>query len=130
MNRPRRHRWWVSFGLILAVGAWAVIYYAGDQAGKVAESGLFTIDTSEPDSMTKAASLATSKTSGSFIIDTLDLDFVTRALTLQTMKESGAFSIDTRDPDPMVFATSLSVAVFTRIYYRHPRRRRNAYDLG
>lgn len=110
-----RRRWWVAAALILATIALA-LYYTGDQAGKVAESGFFTIDTSDPDSVTKAASLATSKTSAAFIIDTRDSDTVTRALTLKTTKESGAFTIDTRDPDAVVLATSLAVSKYSAAF--------------
>ncbi|NDC79097.1 MAG: hypothetical protein EBZ67_14685, partial [Chitinophagia bacterium] len=113
MKQSRRRKWRSVAALALVASVWAVIYYTGDQDRKVAESGYFTIDTTDPDSLTKAASLATAETSVSFTIDTRDLDSVARALTLQTTEESGSFTIDTRDPDPEVFATSLAVAEYS-----------------
>ena len=113
MKLTRRRKCWTASGLGLVAIAVAVIYYTGDQAGKVAVSGLFTIDTTDPDSVTKAASLSTSKTSGTFAIDTRDLDTVTLATSLRTTETSGAFTIDTRDADAVVTATSLAVSKYS-----------------
>jgi hypothetical protein len=113
MILTRRRRWLSAAVLALVAIALAVIYYTGDQAGRVAVSGSFTIDTTEPDSVTKADSLSTSKTSGFFAIDTRDPDTVTLATSLQTTKTSGTFTIDTRDADAVVLATSLAVSKYS-----------------
>lgn len=111
MIRSPKSKWFYPLALVLLVlGIWAAVYYTGDQDGKVAWSASFTIDTTDPDSLTKATSLAVTEYSGYFTIDTRDPDSVTRALTLATSEESSYFTIDTRDPDALVFATSAAVS--------------------
>lgn len=83
------------------------VYYTGDQQGRVSESAFFTINTTDPDSLTKATSLASAEESTFFTINTQDPDSLTRALTIRTSEESSYFTIDTRDSDSLVYATSL-----------------------
>jgi hypothetical protein len=106
-----KSKWPYAGALILLIlGIVLAVYYTGDQEGKVAWSASFTIDTTDPDSLTKARSLAVTDESAFFTIDTRDPDSVTRSLTLATSEESLYFTIDTRDPDSLVFATSSLVS--------------------
>lgn len=98
---------------LLAGLSWAVIYYTGDQAGKWAESGSFTIDTTDPESVTQVFSLIVEAQSPSFTIDTRDSDSETRPFTSQISDESGTFAVDTRDPDSVTFAISQAVAAMS-----------------
>ena len=93
--------------ILLVMGIAVAVYYTGDQEGKVAWSASFIIDTTDPDSLTRAASLTVADESNYFSIDTRDADSLTRALAIRTSEESIYFTIDTRDPDLLVFATSL-----------------------
>ncbi len=95
--------------VLLAGLSWAIIHYTGDQAGKWAESGSFTIDTSDPEPVTRVFSLAVAAQSPAFTIDTRDSDSESRPFTAQVSGESGTFAVDTRDPDTVVFATSQAV---------------------
>jgi hypothetical protein len=63
----------------------------------VAESGAFTIDTRDLDSVARPHTLRIAQ-SGLFIIDTLDDDTVARP-SIYRLALSGLFTIDTRDPD-------------------------------
>lgn len=111
MIRSRKSKWLYPLALIvLILGISLAVYYTGDQEGKVAWSASFAIDTTDPDSLTMATSIAVAEDSGHFTIDTRDPDSVTRALALRTTKESIYFTIDTRDPDSLVFATSIMVS--------------------
>ena len=111
MIRLPKFKWLYAVALLLFIlGIVVAVYYTGDQEGKVAWSASFSIDTTDPDSLTKAISLAVTEESGYFSIDTLDPDSVTRALTLATSEESSYFTIDTRDPDSAVFVTSALVS--------------------
>ncbi len=101
---------------IVIVAVWAAIYYTGDQAGKVAESGFFTIDTTDPTSITQTASLAEAETSSAFTIDTRDSDSVALAASLLTMEESTGFTIDTTDPDNVAFVASQPVAEYSATF--------------
>jgi hypothetical protein len=106
-----KSKWTYAGALLLMVlGIWAAVYYTGDQEGKVAWSASFSIDTTDPDSLTKAVSIAVAEDSAYFTIDTQDPDSVTRALAIRTTEESTFFTIDTRDPDSLVFATSTRVS--------------------
>jgi hypothetical protein len=105
--RPPKSKWPYAAALILLIlGIAVAVYYMGDQKGKVAWSASFSIDTSDPDSLTKATSLAVTEESSYFSIDTRDADSITRALAIRTSEESGYFTIDTRDSDSLVFAAS------------------------
>jgi len=106
--RLPKSKWPYPAALILLIlGIAAAVYYTGDQEGKVAWSASFSIDTTDPDSLTKAVSSAAAEDSAFFTIDTQDPDSVTRALAIRTTEESTFFTIDTRDSDSLVFATSL-----------------------
>lgn len=108
MIRLPKSKWPYPAALILLIlGIAAAVYYTGDQEGKVAWSASFSIDTTDPDSLTKAVSSAAAEDSAFFTIDTQDPDSVTRALAIRTTEESTFFTIDTRDSDSLVFATSL-----------------------
>lgn len=111
MIRFLKSKWpYAAALLLLILSIWATVYYTGDQEGKVAWSSSFTINTTDPDSVTKATSLAVADESAYFNIDTRAPDSVTRALTLSTSEESLYFTIDTRDPDALVFETSTRVS--------------------
>ena len=58
----------LRYGLALVallLGMALAVYFTGDQDGKVAWSGAFTIDTTDPESQTKATSIAVSEDSSS-----------------------------------------------------------------
>lgn len=111
MIRLPKSKWPYAATLILLIlGIAVAVYYTGDQEGKVAWSASFSIDTTDPDSLTKAVSIAVAGDSAYFTIDTQDPDSVTRALAIRTTQESTFFTIDTRDPDSLVFGASTLVS--------------------
>lgn len=116
MRKRNRQLVFAAAILFALLALWASQYFTGDQDKKVGWSANFTIDTSDPDSLTRALTNATSGEFAFFSIDTRDPDSLTRALTLQTTKDSNTFTIDTRDPDWLVFATSGSVSKFSSFF--------------
>lgn len=127
-----RKRLLLSAVLALLLGAlsWAVIYYTGDQEGQWAESDSFTIDTSDPESVTRPFSLSTSSTSSNFTIDTREEDSVTKTFTLLSTGESDAFTIDTRDPDSQVYVISLAVAETSSTFTIDTREEGSTYRIS
>ncbi len=103
--KARFRRRYAVVGLLTILGL-LFAYYTGDQAGSVASSGSFTIDTLDADPLVRGTSLLASKDSVYFIVDTRDPDSVTQARAFASSKIFGFFTINTLDPDSVVFAVS------------------------
>jgi hypothetical protein len=110
MRRKSKHWKWLALGVGLAILAAFAAYFTGDQDKKVAWSSRFTIDTSDPLSVTQPLTIPASELSGLFTIDTRDADSISRPLTLRTSSQSSFFTIDTREPDSAIFALSIAAS--------------------